>query len=183
MDELLERMVEEVTSGRVFERLPNETQTNIRALHSEEVREGARRGLTRPQPGDVSQAGRLLLNPCLAVQWLTVFEDLCLPRVLHVFEPCAGGSDPVLLAADIYAREGSYTTVNLNRRLAAELRSKTGKLHLDVNIIEDNAGSALSHLQPGSMDIACFHHAINDILQTAVSEPRGMDTRTIEWWS
>jgi hypothetical protein len=51
-----------------------------------------------------------------------------------------------------------------------------------VRIIEENAQRALHHLEPGSFDVACFHHAINDILQTAVSEPRGMDTTAIDWF-
>lgn len=184
MEALIERMVEEVARGRVFALLPDETQEKIRALSATEVREAARRVMTRPQPGDVSQAGRLLLNPCLAVQWLAAFEELEMPVPLRVFEPCAGGSEPVLLATEIYTDgNGEYTTLNLNRPLAAQLREKIGKLRLRTNIIEENAVHAGVHLAPGSVDIACFHHAINDILQTAVSEPRGMDTRTVDWWA
>ena len=48
---MLERTVEEVTRGRVFALLPDETQEQIRALSEAEVREGARRALTRPMPG------------------------------------------------------------------------------------------------------------------------------------
>jgi SAM-dependent methyltransferase len=53
---------------------------------------------------------------------------------------------------------------------------------MPVRIIEDNAQRALAHLAPRSVDVACFHHAVNDILQTAVSEPRGMDTTAIDWF-
>ncbi len=180
---MLDRMVHEVTHGAVFDLLPAETQAQIAALPPEAVRDGARRVLTRPQPGDVSQAGRLLMNPCLAVQWLSVFEDLRLPRALRVFEPCAGGSEPVVLAAEIYSGgTGHYTTVNLNRALAAQLRSKIEKVRMQTHVIEDDATRAGSHLPAGSVDVACFHHAINDLLQTAVAEPRGMDTRTVDWW-
>lgn len=183
MADLLDRIVHEVTQGRVFDLLPDETQAQIRALSEEEVREGARRVMTRPQPGDVSQAGRLLLNPCLAVQWLSAFEELGLPRPLRVFEPCAGSSDPVILATDLYTDgDADYTTINLNRPLADELWNKLAKVRIRVQIIEDDATRADAHLKPGSVDIACFHHAINDILQTAVAEPRGMDTRFVDWW-
>jgi hypothetical protein len=32
------------------------------------------------------------------------------------------------------------------------------------------------------MDCVCFHHAVNDILQTAVAAKYGLDTRDIDWW-
>ncbi|HLV78984.1 MAG TPA: hypothetical protein VKT32_01845 [Chthonomonadaceae bacterium] len=183
MQDLIERTVEEVTGGAVFALLPEETQAQIRALSEAEVRDAARRTLTRPLPGDTSQGARLLLNPCLAVQWLSAFEELKLPRALRVFEPCAGSSEPVLLAAEIYSDgAGEYTTLNLNRPLAAQLRDKLAKFRMKIHIIEDNTLHATAHLRPESADVACFHHAINDILQTAVSEPRGMDTRTVDWW-
>ena len=183
MQDLIERTVWEATQGAVFALLPEETQAQIRALPEEEVRDAARRTLTRPLPGDTSQGARLLLNPCLAVQWLAAFEELGLPKALRVFEPCAGSSEPVLLATEIYSEgTGEYTTINLNRPLAAQLREKLAKFGMKIHIIEDNALRARAHLQPGNIDIACFHHAINDILQTAVSEPRGMDMRTVDWW-
>lgn len=184
MQDLIERTVQEVTHGAVFKLLLEETQAQIRALPDEEVRDAARRTLTRPLPGDTSQSARLLLNPCLAVQWLSAFEELKLLKSLRVFEPCAGSSEPVLLAAEIYSEgTGEYTTINLNRPLAGQLRDKLAKFKMKIHIIEDNALHADAHLQPGSIDIACFHHAINDILQTAVAEPRGMDTRTVDWWA
>jgi hypothetical protein len=177
------RIVREVTRGSVFALLPDDVQAQVQSLPEAHVREAAHRAVTRPMPGGVAQAGRLLLNPCLAVDWLSLFEDLELPASLRVFEPCAGGSEPVVLATEIYsAGTGDYTTVNLNRPLAAQLRSKLGKLRVSTRIIEDDARRAETHLAAGSVDVACFHHAINDLLQTAVAEPRGMDTRTVDWW-
>jgi hypothetical protein len=181
---LVARAAREVTGGAVFALLPEATQERVRALTPEEVTAGCARTYARPMPGETSQAARLLLNPALAVQWLELFEELGLPRALHVFEPCAGGSEPVVFAAEIYSGgTGDYTTVNLNRRLAGELREKTARVRMKTRIIEDEAQHALQHLAPESIDVACFHHAINDLLQTAVSEPRGMDTRAVEWWS
>jgi hypothetical protein len=182
-DALVALAVEEVRRGRVYALLPDATQTQIAALTPDELRAGAVRTFSRPMPGEVSQAGRLLLNPCLAVQWLAAFEELGLPRALRVFEPCAGASEPVVLAAEIYSGgTADYTTLNLNRPLAAQLREKLGKVRSRVRIIEDEAQRARTHLKPGSVDVACFHHAVNDLLQTAVSEPRGMDTRIVDWW-
>lgn len=180
---LLDRTVEQVARGPVFDLLPDATQTSVRALTDADVADAAHRALIRPMDSDPAQAARMLLNPCLAVQWLEAFEQAGLPRALRVFEPCSGGSEPVVLAADIYSGgTGDYTTINLNRPLAAELRGKVGKVRMPVRIIEDNTLRAGEHLEPGTFDVACFHHAINDILQTAVSEPRGMDTTTVDWW-
>jgi hypothetical protein len=184
MDELIERTVNEVTRGQVFHLLPDETQAQIRALSEQEVIAGARRTFTRPQPGEVAQSSRLLMNPCLAVQWLSAFEELHLPKDLSVFEPCVGASDPVILATEIFSGgRGQYTAVNLNRELASQLRGKLGKIHLKTNIIEENFSRSEPPCPAGSIDVACFHHAINDLLQTAVSEPRGLDTRVIDWWT
>ncbi|MCC6728139.1 MAG: hypothetical protein IT208_02245 [Chthonomonadales bacterium] len=181
--DLLRRTVEEVGGGRVFELLPEAAREDVAALSEEQLRDGAWRALTRPMPGDTAQSARLLLNPCLTVQWLAAFEELKLPPTLRVFEPCAGGSEPVIYAAELYTNgRGSYVTLNLNRPLAAELRGKLGKVRMDARVIEDNTLNAAAHLEPGTFDVACFHHAINDILQTAVAEPRGMDTRTVDWW-
>ncbi len=184
MNDLIDRTVHEVSQGRVFALLPDDIQDRIRALPEHEVRAAAIRGITRPQPGDTAQSARLLLNPCLTIQWLSAFEELGLPRNLQVFEPCTGSSEPVIYAAEIYSDgEGSYTSLNLNRPLAAELRAKLAKLRMKIRIIEDDASRDALPVPPASIDIACFHHAINDILQTAVSEPRGMDTRTVDWWA
>ena len=180
---MIDRIYQEVTHGLIFERLPNATQAIVREMPAEDVMPACENVLTRPQPGEVAQTARMLLNPCLAASWLMVFEDLGLPRNLAVYEPCVGSSEPVILATDAYSRGGgSYTSVNLNRPLAAELGTKLGKVRMDIRIIEDDAARLETLLPAGSVDAACFHHAVNDILQTAVSEPRGMDTRTVDWW-
>ena len=103
MQDLIERTVQEVTRGAVFALLPEATQAQIQALPEEEVRDAARRTFTRPIPGDTSQSARMLLNPCLAVQWLSAFEELNLPKALGVFEPCAGSSEPNATSASIAA--------------------------------------------------------------------------------
>lgn len=181
---LAQRIADEVTRGRIFDLLPDEVQDEVREIPGDEVYAAARNVLIRPQPGAVSQGDRVLLNPCLAVSWLAVFEELDLPRSLRVWEPCAGSSEPVILATEVYSHgQGQYTTINLNRILAGQLREKLAKLRMPVQIIEDDVSRSDIRFAPGSADVACFHHAINDILQTAVSEPRGMDTRAIEWWS
>lgn len=180
---LLDRLVDEVSAGSVYALLPDDVQARVGRMARADIEVSARHVLTRPQPAEVHPDGRLLLNPCLAVTWLAAFEELGLPRTLRAYEPCAGSSEPVLLATEVYSQgTGSYVTVNLNRPLAAQLRAKLGKLRIRWEVIEDYAQAATARLTPASFDVACFHHAVNDILQTAVSEPRGMDTSSVDWW-
>jgi len=136
--------------------------------------------LQQPKPLDIHMP---VLNAVLAAQYYEVFQALRLPGALAVYEPCVGASPPVIFATEAFSQgRGSYTTINLNRPLCAQLRARIGHLRMALRIIEDNAQTALEHLPAGSVDVACFHHAINDILQTAVAEPRGMDTTAVDWF-
>lgn len=136
--------------------------------------------LKHPKPLDIVMP---VFNAVLAAQYYELFEALELPRAARVYEPCVGASNPVIVAAEAYSGgAASYLAINLNRRLREQLNAKTAHLKMSMRIIEDHAEKALEHLAPGSFDVACFHHAVNDILQTAVSEPRGLDTTAIDWF-
>jgi len=136
--------------------------------------------LTDPKPLDICMP---VLNAVLAAQYYEVFEALRLPRSLSVYEPCVGASPPVIFATEAYGQgSGSYLTINLNKKLRGELQAKIAHLKSSVRIIEENAVAATISLPDNSFDVACFHHAINDILQTACVEPRGMDTTAIDWF-
>ncbi|MCC7493353.1 MAG: hypothetical protein IT204_13445 [Fimbriimonadaceae bacterium] len=177
-------IAESIRHGALWGLLPDALQQQVAGFSEQEVLESCRHVLVRPHPLEVPVAGMALLNPALAGSWLAVFADLGLPRELAVYEPCAGSSEPIALATEVYSGgQGRYVTLNLNQRLAAELRPKLARLRGDWQIIDDYAQLAGQHLAPGSFDVACFHHAVNDLVQTAVAEPRGMDTRSLEWWS
>ncbi len=151
-------------------------------MSREELRRAVGLGLQRPQPGDIPHS-QFVRRSVHAAQYRELFERWELPQELAVYEPCVGGSYPVILAVEAHSGgQGEYATVNLNRRLRAELGDSIGHLRLAVRVVEGNAMAATEYLPADSFDAACFHHAINDILQTAVSEPRGMDTATVDWW-
>ncbi len=136
--------------------------------------------LQNPKPLDICMP---VFNAVLAAQYYEAFEALQPPRSMAVYEPCVGASCPVIVASEAYSGgAASYLTINLNRPLREQLEKKIAHVKMSVRIIEDNAETALSHLAPQIFDIACFHHAVNDILQTAVSEPRGMDTTSVDWF-
>ncbi len=178
----LEGVISTITQVPIFEKLTQQRQAELMAIPQAELAESIAALLTRP-PAPRIPHGRVLSNLVYAAQYYEVFEAFSLPEQLRVYEPCVGASDPIIIAAEAYSNgQADYTTVNLNRTLREGLQGKIGHLETSVHIIDDNAQRVLTHLGPNSVDVVCFHHAINDAIQTAVSEPRGMDTATVDWW-
>ena len=172
------RVAHEISEGAIFRCLDDAARTELARFS--DIHDRVVCALTDPKPLDIC---RPVLDAVLAAQYYEVFETLQLPRTMAVFEPCVGASCPVVLATEAYgAGRANYLTINLNRKLREELRPKIAHLKTPIRIIEDNAQKAADYLAPHSVDVACFHHAVNDILQTAVSEPRGMDTTSIDWF-
>ncbi|MGD0093420.1 MAG: hypothetical protein ABSE73_26200 [Planctomycetota bacterium] len=172
------RVTKEISAGIIHRNLDAAARRELAGIAGLEAKVAG--ALENPKPLDIS---RPVLDAVLAAQYYEVFEALQPPRALRVYEPCVGASCPVILATEAYSGgQASYLTINLNRKLREELQPKTAHLKMSIRIIEDNAQRALAHLAPQSFDAACFHHAVNDILQTAVSEPRGMDTTNIDWF-
>jgi len=177
-----EQVIREITQGSIFEGLTQQRQAELMAIPQAELAESITALLHRPPAAKIPHS-QALSNLVYAAQYYEVFKVLRLPKQSKLYEPCVGSSDPVVIAAEAYSNgQADYTTVNLNRQLRDELQRKISHLKMSVHIIDDNAQNALTHLKPNSIDVACFHHAINDILQTAVSEPRGMNTATVDWW-
>jgi hypothetical protein len=172
------RIAREIADGVINRVLDEPTRRELADMAELETKViGA---LQHPKPLDTCLP---VFNAVLAAQYYEIFEALALPRALAVYEPCAGASPPVIFSAAAYGgTQAGYLTINLNRRLREQLQGRIGHLQMPVRIIEDHAQRSLEHLAPRSFDVACFHHAVNDILQTAVSEPRGMDTTQIDWF-
>ncbi len=171
-----EQLVAEAMDGRVGRRYSGRDE--IGQMSRAELTEAAERSIARPQEG-FGEVGRRVL----AAQWALLLESLGLPEAPRLMELCAGGSDPVVVALDaLFGASAEYFTMNLNRELADELIERTAHLELEVKIIEDDARNLRAHYAEDSFDCVCFHHAVNDILQTAIATRRGMDTREIDWW-
>ncbi len=176
-----DRLLSEAVGGRVGERFVG--LDDVDAMDAEALRVGAEQVLARPQKSEFIPGARPLSRRLLAAQWTLVLESLGLPEEPKVLELCAGGSDPVVVAVDtLFGNRATYVTVNLNRKLAAELTERAKGLALQIEIIEDDAQNLNSIFPDESMDCVCFHHAVNDILQTAVAAKYGLDTRDIDWW-
>jgi SAM-dependent methyltransferase len=172
------RVTEEIAAGPIHRVLGEVAKSELAGIAN--LSDKVTVALQNPKPLDICMP---VLDAVLAAQYYEVFQALGLPQDMSVYEPCVGASCPVILAAEAHSGgRASYLSINLNRRLREQLHAKIAHLGMTVSIIEDNAQEALRHLSPGSIDVACFHHAVNDILQTAVSEPRGMDTTAIDWF-
>ncbi|NCO33667.1 MAG: hypothetical protein AUJ92_08065 [Armatimonadetes bacterium CG2_30_59_28] len=174
------RVAEAIGSGIIYQNLGEQQRKELDEIPKAEFLDKVIGALMDPKPLDICMP---VLNAVLAAQYCEVFRAMNLPTKLSVYEPCVGGSTPVIIAAEAHSEgRANYLTINLNKKLLEELKTKIGHLRMAVRIIEDNAQRALEHLQPDSIDVACFHHAVNDLLQTAVSEPRGMDTTAVDWF-
>ena len=173
-----ERIAEEIAQGVIYQNLDPAAREELSAIP--DIPNKTIGALQHPKPLDISMP---VFNAVLAAQYYEIFETLEPPRAMRIYEPCVGASNPVIIASESYSRgQANYLTINLNKKLRDELKPKTAHLKMSIQIIEDHAQRAMKHLAPQSFDVACFHHAVNDILQTAVSEPRGMDTTVIDWF-
>ena len=173
-----ERVTQAICDGPIFQSMGEGARAELAAI--DDIAGKVVGALQNPKPLDICMP---VFNAVLAAQYYEILEALQPPKDFAVYEPCVGASCPVILAAEAYsAGRARYLTINLNRPLREQLQAKIAHLRMHVRIIEDNAQHALQHLEPHSFDVACFHHAVNDILQTAVSEPRGMDTTTVDWF-
>lgn len=167
-----------ISEGPVYRNLDESARDELQGIADLAGRVAG--ALENPKPLDICMP---VLNAVLAAQYYEVFGVLRPPRNMSVYEPCVGASPPVIFATAAYGGgAASYLTINLNRPLREQLQAKIAHLKMSIRIVEDNALAAMSHLAPQRFDVACFHHAVNDILQTAVSEPRGMDTTAIDWF-
>jgi SAM-dependent methyltransferase len=176
-----EQLLAEAVGGRVGERFVGLDEVD--QLSAEELAQGAAQVLARPQKAEFIYGARPLSRRLLAAQWTLLLEGLELPEQPRVLELCAGGSDPVVVALDVlFGAEAEYVTLNLNRKLAEELTERFAGLDLRAEIIEDDAQNVPALFPEPVFDCVCFHHAVNDILETAVAEAHGWDTRDLDWW-
>jgi hypothetical protein len=172
-------MTLEISEGAIFQVLDDSAPDGLSEI--DDLEQKVKSALLHPKPLDICMP---VFNAVLASQYYELFEALQISNKMNIYEPCVGASNPVILATEAYSKgKAEYTAINLNRRLRAQLQYKINHLRMNPRIIEDHAEKALDHLAPGSFDVACFHHAVNDILQTAVSELRGMDTKAIDWFT
>lgn len=125
-----------------------------------------------------------LLELYYTSSYVHLFETLNIPKEAKLFEIAAGDTIFIPKALNAYADEGAkYITANLNKNLTSGFREKASGLSIELDIIEDNGANILSYCGEGKVDVAVFHHAMNDIVQTIIAEREGNDTINVDWWT
>ena len=74
-----------------------------------------------------------------------------------------------------------YICANMNRILTKRLRAKTKYLKVELMVIEEDAVNITDYLQPESVDIIAFQHAVNDVIQAILCDQNGIDTVYTDW--
>ena len=92
-----EPLIAEVTSGRLHAVLSPAARAELAAMDPAELTTALRTALERPQPRQMP-ASQVVRRTAHAAQYLELFARLQLPADLSVYEPCVGGSYPVILA-------------------------------------------------------------------------------------
>ncbi|MCC6443751.1 MAG: hypothetical protein IT210_09895 [Armatimonadetes bacterium] len=179
----VQEMFEGLRSGLWDRAWREDFRQEIAALSDDELVTVLQEEEARPMPIASLPHPKRLSFAVLTLQWLSAYRAVGLPEDARLLEVCAGGSPPALIALYLHTQNrGRYTGINLNRPLTAQFKDEVAHLPVEAEIIEENAIRVGERFQPGSLNAVAFHHAVNDILQTAVAEPRGIDTRTVDWW-
>lgn len=173
--------------GSQMERLTRgfsaETLELITSLSEEALQQKLARMITPPITLN-ERTDSELLELYYTSSYVHLFETFNIPKEAKLFEIAAGDTIFIPKALNAYADEGAkYITANLNKSLTSGFREKASELSIELEIIEDNGVNILSYCGEGKVDVAVFHHAMNDIVQTIIAEREGNDTVNVDWWT
>jgi hypothetical protein len=114
-------------------------------------------------------------------RWAEVLHLVHRGKEITLLEVASGDADmiPQMMArAHPHSR---YITANMNRMLTARLREKMRDLPIDILVVEEDAARIERYLQPESVDIVAFQHAVNDVIQAILCEREAVDTVSTDW--
>lgn len=170
--------MEQLTKGFSAETL------ELMASLSEEALQEKLAGMITPPITMKEPTDPELLELYYTSSYVYLMETLDIPKNAKLFEIAAGDTIFIPKALNAHAEEGAkYVTANLNKDLSRGFREKTSELSIEVEVIEDNGANIMNYCEQGSMDIAVFHHAMNDIVQTIIAQREEIDTVNVDWWT
>lgn len=114
-------------------------------------------------------------------RWAEVLKMLYVDNNLTLMEVATGDADMIPQVMAGTHPNSHYITVNMNKKLNKSLLSKTKKLPLQMEIIEDDAAHIENHLGQEAVTIIAFQHAINDVVQAILCDREGIDTIYSDW--
>jgi hypothetical protein len=91
------RVTHDISEGAIHRSLDEAARSELARISG--VRDKVAGALKQPKPLDICMP---VLNAVLAAQYYEVFEALQPPRTMAVYEPCVGGSNPVIIATEAY---------------------------------------------------------------------------------
>ena len=113
--------------------------------------------------------------------WADVLDAAHPGKELTLLEVASGDADMIPQMMARTHPHSRYITANMNRILTERLREKMRDLPVEILVIEEDAARIDRYLQPESVDIVAFQHAVNDVIQAILCDREGVDTVSTDW--
>lgn len=116
-------------------------------------------------------------------RWAELIQLLYDSKAIRLLEIASGDADMIPQAISRSNPGSRYITANMNRLLNDSMLEKTKNLNLELQLIDNDASEILHYLEPDSVDLIAFQHAVNDILQAILCSQHCIDTIYSDWMS
>ena len=144
-----------------------------------------------PEDDSVHQLHKLLEQPIaqftvinelyFRTRWAGLINQVYGSGPVCLLEVASGDADMIPQAMAKSNPGSRYITANMNQLLNESMLRKTKDLDLHMQLIDDDASAILNHIEPASVDIIAFQHAVNDVLQAILCGQHGIDTVYTDW--
>jgi hypothetical protein len=116
-----------------------------------------------------------------SIKWLCIIQDLAgrknFEQPFSVLEIGPGSTESVVRALALSRIPARYSAINENRPLSVGLRDSLRKYEFPANVISaDVFGMDISEC-----DLLVLHHALNDIVESALAKERSIDVVDRNW--
>jgi hypothetical protein len=114
-------------------------------------------------------------------KWADLIGKIYGNNPVVLLEVASGDADMIPQALSRSNIGSTYIAANMNKELNRSLLSKTTKLNLKFQLIDDDAAQINQYLNEKAIDIIAFQHGVNDVLQAILCSQEGIDTVNSGW--
>lgn len=114
-------------------------------------------------------------------RWAGLIEKVHGPAPIRLLEVASGDADMIPQAISRSNPGSVYLTANMNQLLNESMLRKTEGLDITLQLIDDDASAITLYVEPDSVDLIAFQHAVNDVLQAVLCAQHGIDTVYSDW--
>jgi hypothetical protein len=114
-------------------------------------------------------------------RWAGLIDGLYGSGPIRLLEIASGDADMIPQALSRSNPGSRYITANMNQLLNESMLHKTQGLNLEMQLIDDDASAILQYIEPCSVDLIAFQHAVNDVLQAILCAQHDIDTVYSDW--